>query len=194
MRLTRLDVQNLRCLAEVRFEPVAGLNLVTGGNGAGKTSLVEAMHLLGYGRSFRGRVRDGLIRTGSPNLELYAEWLDGQGRTRRAGLRHGGSDWEARLDEKGSRHLLGREATDHFQRQRRPAVGGNRRMATDEDQLQPLVGNDGVVACQPIHALVFRVAVVGLDPMPADVMPRGGIATEGGVDVVNPANQADQRW
>lgn len=98
MRLTRLDVQNLRCLAEVRFEPVAGLNLVTGGNGAGKTSLVEAIHLLGYGRSFRGRVRDGLVRSGQPALSVYAEWQDGQGRSRRAGLRHTGSEWEARLD------------------------------------------------------------------------------------------------
>lgn len=98
MRLTRLDIQNLRCLAEVEFRPAPGLNLVTGGNGAGKTSLVEAVHLLGYGRSFRGRVRDGLIRSGQPALSVYAEWLDGQGRARRAGLRHTGGDWEARLD------------------------------------------------------------------------------------------------
>lgn len=98
MRLTRLDIQNLRCLAGVEFRPVPGLNLVTGGNGAGKTSLVEAVHLLGYGRSFRGRVRDGLIRSGQPALSVYAEWLDGQGRARRAGLRHTGGDWEARLD------------------------------------------------------------------------------------------------
>lgn len=98
MRLTRLDVQDLRCLASVRFEPAPGLNLVTGGNGAGKTSLVEAVHLLGYGRSFRGRVRDGLVRSGQPALSVYAEWLDGQGRIRRAGLRHTGGDWEARLD------------------------------------------------------------------------------------------------
>lgn len=98
MRLSRLDVQNLRCLVDLRFEPGPRLNLVTGGNGAGKTSLVEAIHLLGYGRSFRGRVRDGLVRSGQPALSIYAEWLDGQGRSRRAGLRHTGSDWEARLD------------------------------------------------------------------------------------------------
>lgn len=98
MRLTRLDVSHLRCLARVAFRPAPGLNLITGGNGAGKTSLIEAVHLLGYGRSFRGRVRDGLIRSGSPHLELYAEWQDGQGRARRAGLRHSGNDWEARLD------------------------------------------------------------------------------------------------
>lgn len=98
MRLTRLDVQQLRILQDVQLCPAPGLNLITGGNGAGKTSLIEAVHLLGYGRSFRGRVRDGLIRSGSAQLQLYAEWLDGQGRARRAGLRHGGSQWEARLD------------------------------------------------------------------------------------------------
>lgn len=98
MRLTRLDIRQLRCLQAVDFRPAPGLNVITGGNGAGKTSLIEAIHLLGYGRSFRGRVRDGLIRSGQPHLELYAEWLDGQGRARRAGLRHGGGDWEARLD------------------------------------------------------------------------------------------------
>jgi DNA replication and repair protein RecF len=98
VQLTRLDIRRLRCLEFAEFRPAPGLNLITGGNGAGKTSLIEAVHLLGYGRSFRGRVRDGLIRSGSPNLELYAEWLDGQGRPRRAGLRHAGGDWEARLD------------------------------------------------------------------------------------------------
>lgn len=105
MRLTRLDVQGLRCLVDLRFEPAPGLNLVTGGNGAGKTSLIEAAHLLGYGRSFRGRVRDGLVRSGLPALSVYAEWVDGRGRARRAGLRHTGSDWEARLDGQPSPSL-----------------------------------------------------------------------------------------
>lgn len=98
MKLTRLDIEDLRILRAVAFRPAPGLNLVTGGNGSGKTSLIEAVHLLGYGRSFRGRVRDGLIRTGQPHLQLYAEWEDGQGRARRAGLRHAGGTWEARLD------------------------------------------------------------------------------------------------
>src|SRR5690606_35925131 len=97
-RLNLLRIRNLRCLAEAELAPAPGLNLVTGGNGAGKTSLIEAVHLLGYGRSFRGRVRDGLVRSGQPALELFAEWQDGQGRARRVGLRHSGQDWEARLD------------------------------------------------------------------------------------------------
>lgn len=98
MILQRLRVERLRCLAEADLRLGPGLNLITGGNGAGKSSLIEAVHLLGYGRSFRGRVRDGLIRSGETHLQVFAEWLDGGGRHRRAGLRHDGRQWEARLD------------------------------------------------------------------------------------------------
>jgi DNA replication and repair protein RecF len=98
VELTRLTAAGLRCLVDVELAFAPGLNLITGGNGAGKTSLLEAVHLLGYGRSFRGRVRDGLIRVGQPALEVFLEWRDGNGRVRRAGLRHAGATWEARLD------------------------------------------------------------------------------------------------
>ncbi len=99
MRVTRLQVSALRRLVQVELRPGPGLNLITGDNGAGKTSLLEALHLLAYGRSFRGRVRDGLIRTGSEAVEVFAEWReDPSGRHRRAGLRHAGQRWEGRLD------------------------------------------------------------------------------------------------
>ena len=98
MILTRLHIRQLRCLADAELQPQPGLNVLVGANGAGKSSVIEAMHLLGYGRSFRGRVSDGLVRTGAPHLEVYAEWRDGAGGPHRAGLRHNGGRWEARLD------------------------------------------------------------------------------------------------
>lgn len=99
MHLLRLDVHSLRRLERVSLTPAAGLNLILGDNGAGKTSVLEAVHLLAYGRSFRGRVRDGLVRSGAPALEVYAEWHEtATGRQRRAGLRHSGQDWQGRLD------------------------------------------------------------------------------------------------
>ena len=97
MHLTRLHVRDLRCLANAEIEPHARLNLISGLNGAGKSSLLEALHLMAYGRSFRGRVREGLIRTGAPAVEVYVEWVE-QDRPRRAGQRHSGARWEARLD------------------------------------------------------------------------------------------------
>ena len=98
MQLTLLRVRDLRCLAEAELRPDPRLTLVVGPNGAGKSSLVEAIHVLGYGRSFRGRIRDGLVRSGAPAVELYAEWKDAGGQAHRAGLRHGGEKFEARLD------------------------------------------------------------------------------------------------
>ncbi|MGH8026052.1 MAG: DNA replication/repair protein RecF [Pseudoxanthomonas sp.] len=99
MQVTRLTASGLRRFESVAIEPAAGLNLITGDNGAGKTSLLEALHLMAYGRSFRGRVRDGLVRTGSDAVEVFVEWREGaDARHRRAGLRHTGQTWVGRLD------------------------------------------------------------------------------------------------
>lgn len=105
MQLTRLDIRRLRCLEQVEFHPAPGLNLITGGNGAGKTSLIEAVHLLGYGRSFRGAVRDGLIRRGQPRLRVVAELRDAEARPHRLGLERGVRDWQARIDGEPVTHL-----------------------------------------------------------------------------------------
>ena len=106
MRVTRLEVAGLRRFASLTMEPASGLNLITGDNGAGKTSLLEALHLMAYGRSFRGRVRDGLVRTGSEAVEVFVEWREGdEARLRRAGLRHTGQTWQGRLDGEGVSQL-----------------------------------------------------------------------------------------
>lgn len=106
MRITRLEIAGLRRFEQVRLAPAPGLNLITGDNGAGKTSVLEALHLMAYGRSFRGRVRDGLIRQGAEAVEVFVEWQEeATTRLRRAGLRHRGSDWEGRLDGVPTPHL-----------------------------------------------------------------------------------------
>lgn len=106
MRMIRLELRNLRNLVEVALAPDPGLNVLVGPNGAGKTSVLEGLHLLAYGRSFRGRVRDGLVRTGAPALEVFAEWeAGGAGESHRAGLRHSGGGWEARVDGEAVGHL-----------------------------------------------------------------------------------------
>lgn len=105
MLIQRLRVASLRRFDEVELEPASGFNLIHGDNGSGKTSLLEAMHLMAHGRSFRGRVRDGLIRQGAPALEVFVEWQAGGGHVHRAGLRHAGSRWEARLDGQPVGHL-----------------------------------------------------------------------------------------
>jgi len=53
MRLQRLAILNFRNLVEVRLEPAARINLVIGPNASGKTGLLEAIHVLSCGKSFR---------------------------------------------------------------------------------------------------------------------------------------------
>ena len=69
MPLAELRIQNLRCVesAQLNFSPE--LNLIAGANGAGKTSILEAIFLLGRGRSFRTRSSERLIRHGQPTLK-----------------------------------------------------------------------------------------------------------------------------
>jgi DNA replication and repair protein RecF len=71
MSLIELTVEDLRCLqrAEVVFDPRR--NLIWGSNGSGKTSLLEAIFLLGRGRSFRTRNSERLIRHGQPRLTVF---------------------------------------------------------------------------------------------------------------------------
>lgn len=96
MRVDRLALENFRLFDQAELHPEPGLNLFVGGNGAGKTSILESLYLLAYGRSFRGAVRDGLIRRGAQQLRVFAEIHED--RVRRIGLERGLRDWQARLD------------------------------------------------------------------------------------------------
>jgi DNA replication and repair protein RecF len=53
MRLDQLEVRNIRILSELDCTPGQRLNIFVGANGSGKTSILEGIHLLGSGRSFR---------------------------------------------------------------------------------------------------------------------------------------------
>ena len=102
MHVNRLDIAGLRRFERVELRPEPALNVLVGDNGAGKTSVLEALHLMAYGRSFRGRVRDGLIGQGAGAVEVFVEWVEaglaGGDVRRRAGLRHAGQAWTGRLD------------------------------------------------------------------------------------------------
>ncbi|UYG07778.1 DNA replication/repair protein RecF [Halomonas sp. M4R1S46] len=55
MPLDRLAFQGLRNLQALELHPSPRINLFVGDNGSGKTSLLEGIHVLGMGRSFRTR-------------------------------------------------------------------------------------------------------------------------------------------
>jgi len=68
MSLAEVAVNNLRCVEHAELVLHPGHNLIWGENGSGKTSLLEAIFLLGRGRSFRTRNSERLIRYGEERL------------------------------------------------------------------------------------------------------------------------------
>ena len=71
MSLAELRIANLRCVESAHLEFSSELNLIAGENGAGKTSVLEAIFLLGRGRSFRTRSSEKLIRHGQTSLTVF---------------------------------------------------------------------------------------------------------------------------
>ena len=97
MRVLRLNLAQLRCFESLSIVPSAGLNLLLGANGSGKTSVLEALFLLSHGRSFRPGGSKALIRRGQEECTVYAE-LDTVGHTHRLGLARSAHGWRARID------------------------------------------------------------------------------------------------
>lgn len=65
MRIDSIQVRRFRNLASLTWEPTAGLNLVCGANGQGKTNLLEAIHFALLGRSFRTRREEECLPWGA---------------------------------------------------------------------------------------------------------------------------------
>ena len=98
MKILRLDIDGLRCIRQARIAAGEGVHLLVGPNGAGKTTVLEAIHLLGYGRSFRSGQRDAVIQRGAEQSLVFAELASAVAR-HRVGLRRAASDWSGRVDE-----------------------------------------------------------------------------------------------
>lgn len=71
--LTQLTVLNLRNITELSLQPVSGINLILGENGSGKTSVLEAIHLLAVGRSFRTRSLKNAVQFEQHQLQITAK-------------------------------------------------------------------------------------------------------------------------
>ncbi len=78
MRLSRLWLQDFRCYEAADVEFDEGCTVVTGANGQGKTSLLEAVAWVATGRSFRGVPDAALVAAGHDEAIVRAEVVDGE--------------------------------------------------------------------------------------------------------------------
>jgi DNA replication and repair protein RecF len=79
--LTRLTLRHVRNIEAAEIEPDTGLNLIVGGNGAGKSSLIEAIYFLSRAKSYRPSGRQGLIREGAEAARIIGHVLSAEGNT-----------------------------------------------------------------------------------------------------------------
>lgn len=97
MAVKRLHIERFRCLEAVEFTPDSRRNVIVGLNGAGKTSILEALFFLGRGRSFRSGGNSALIRDGAEDFLLFGE-LGGRGAPRRLGIQVGRGGMRIHVD------------------------------------------------------------------------------------------------
>jgi DNA replication and repair protein RecF len=97
MGLERLHVENVRCIASAELEFDVRRNLIYGPNASGKTSLLEAIYLLGRARSFRSSRNEALVREGADGLTAVGRLNLGP-RVGTLGLAYGAGGLEARFD------------------------------------------------------------------------------------------------
>ncbi len=95
MFLSALNFQNVRNIAQARIAPADGINWMYGLNGAGKTSVLEAIYLLARGQSFRTGQLTAVISDRAEYVRIFARTQDPAARL---GVERAGNEWRGRID------------------------------------------------------------------------------------------------
>lgn len=87
MSLTKLDVFDVRNIERAVLSPSPRLNFIVGANGSGKTSLLEAIYILGRARSFRSSQAGQVIRFQQECLTVAGRSVADDGPAQTVGVR-----------------------------------------------------------------------------------------------------------
>ena len=73
MHIDRLHIERIRNLSCVQLTSLQSFNVIHGDNGSGKSSILEAIHLLATGRSFRSSVLKQVIQHGQQDALILLQ-------------------------------------------------------------------------------------------------------------------------
>lgn len=71
MKLDTVQIQHFRNLQNVVLYPSERINFIFGQNGSGKSSFLEALHYLGFGRSFRTLKHKNVVQYETQNFSVF---------------------------------------------------------------------------------------------------------------------------
>lgn len=89
MILDKVHLTKFRNFETVQFFPSPSLTIITGKNGSGKSSLLEALHYLGFGRSFRTSKHQSVIKHENDAFTIFASCQNDDGKEFKIGLSRG---------------------------------------------------------------------------------------------------------
>ena len=76
MHINKLSFENLRGLELIALDPSKSLNFIVGPNNAGKTTILESIHLLSCSKTFRATHLDKMIQNGKKYLKIVSKISD----------------------------------------------------------------------------------------------------------------------
>lgn len=104
MALNLIRISNLRNISDGLLAPSLNSNIIVGSNGSGKSSLLEAIYILGRGRTFRGSRIGPVIKQKEKALEVYGETRNQQ-KNIRIGIRKTRVGTEVRINSEKIKRL-----------------------------------------------------------------------------------------
>ncbi|WP_020158769.1 DNA replication/repair protein RecF [Methylobacter marinus] len=99
MSLLKLDIYHVRNIHQESIRPSPTINFVVGENASGKSSLIEAIFILGRARSFRSTSIKPVISFDQSHLIVSAQALQPDGSHCHLGIQLDGKDFEIRINQ-----------------------------------------------------------------------------------------------
>lgn len=104
MSLLKLDIYNVRNIQKESIIPSPGINFIIGENASGKSSLLEAIFILGRAKSFRSTNIKSVINLEQDHLIVSAQTRHTDGRNSHLGIQISGKGFEIRINQESSQH------------------------------------------------------------------------------------------
>jgi len=98
MSVEILKISHCRNIESAHLSLNSGLNIITGANASGKTTLLEAFNLLATGRSFRTSRLNHVIQAEHSALTIFAQLRSAPGLSQKLGFQYKDAKRQLRLD------------------------------------------------------------------------------------------------